>query len=244
MIYEQHLTAAERCAWPLDSTIDWDRIDLEIAATEPEVHAALHDAALIEGYLPLFIPRLMRMVWDDVDATAVLSLELYEGLRHFTALKRYLDHVGHTSAAAMEAGLVESRRGAVDLPYDSSDVLTHLTNFMCSELLAARFFLGLSRRTREPVLKTLLSHLARDEFRHCAGAGDLLRKRVEQDATAVASILAAAESFRHYGSDVVDVPVAEQNDFHSVLAVNRKVRQICGMAPTEHLKEAMRNAAR
>jgi rubrerythrin len=115
---------------------------------------------------------------------------------------------------------------------------------MCSELLAARFFLGLSRRTREPVLKTLLSHLARDEFRHCAGAGDLLRKRVEQDATAVASILAAAESFRHYGSDIVEVPVAEENDFHSVLAVNRKVRQICGMAPTEHLKEAMRNAAR
>ena len=83
-----------------------------------------------------------------------------------------------------------TRRGAVDLPYDSSDVLTHLTNFMCSELLAARFFLGLSRRTREPVLKTLLSHMARDEFRHCAGAGDLLRKRVEEDATAVGPILA------------------------------------------------------
>ena len=244
MIYEQHLAAAERSAWPLDSTIDWDGIDLEIAASEPEVLAALHDAALIEGYLPLFIPRLMRMVWDDVDATAVLSLELYEGLRHFTALKRYLDRVGYTSAAAMEAGLVEARRGALDLPYDSSDVLIHLTNFMCSELLAARFFLGLSRRTREPVLKILLSHMARDEFRHCAGASDLLRKRVEKDVTAVGSILAAAESFRHYGSDVVEVPVAEQNDFHSILAVNRKVRQVCGVAPTEHLKETMRNAAR
>ena len=244
MIYEIHLAAAERSAWPLDSTIDWDGIDLELAASESDVHAALHDAALIEGYLPLFIPRLMRVVWDDVDATAVLSLELYEGLRHFTALKRYLDRVGHTSAATRAAGLVAARRGALDLPYDASDVLAHLTNFMCSELLAARFFLGLSRRTREPVLKTLLSHMARDEFRHCAGAGDLLRKRVEKDASATRSILAAAESFRHYGSDVVEVPVAEETDFDSILAVNRKVRQVCGMAPTEHLKEAMRNAAR
>ena len=76
MIYEIHLAAAERSAWPLDSTIDWDGIDLELAASESDVHVALHDAALIEGYLPLFIPRLMRVVWDDVDATAVLSLEL------------------------------------------------------------------------------------------------------------------------------------------------------------------------
>jgi rubrerythrin len=115
---------------------------------------------------------------------------------------------------------------------------------MCSELLAARFFLRLSRRTREPVLKALLGHMARDEYRHCASAADLLRARVAVDPSAVEGILATAENFRHYGSDVVAVPVAEQNDFHSILAVNRKVRQVCGMAPTEHLKEGLRNAAR
>jgi hypothetical protein len=244
MIYEQHLAAAERSAWPLENGIDWDGIDRDVARSEPGVLDALHNAALIEGYLPLFVPRLMRMLWDDVDATAVLSVELYEGLRHFTALKRYLDRVGHTPAAVMEAALVEARRNAVDLELDPADLLAHLTNFMCSELLAGRFFLGLSRRTREPVLETLLGHLARDEYRHCAGAADLLRARVTADPSAVGPILAAAESFRHYGSDVVEVPVAEQNDFDSVLAVNRKVRQVCGMAPTEHLKEGLRNAAR
>ena len=243
MIYEEHLAAAERSTWPLDSSIDWDRIDRETALAEPEILAALHDAALVEGYLPLFIPRLMLMVWDDVDATAVLSVELYDGLRHFTALKRYLDRVGYTSASAMDAGLIEARRKAVDLPYDPSDILAHLTNFMCSELLAARFFQGLARRTREPVLKRLLSYMARDEFRHSAGAGDLLRKRVQADPSAAGRILAAAESFRHYGNDVVEVPVAEENDFDSILAVNRKVRQVCGMAPTDHLREAMRHVA-
>ena len=243
MIYEQHLSAAERSAWPLDSSIPWDRIDRAAAASEPDILAALHDAALIEGYLPVFIPRLMRLVWDDVDATAVLSLELFEGLKHYTALKRYLERAGYPGAADLEERLVEARRGAVDLPYDRSDVLDHLTHFMCSELLAARFFLSLSRRTREPVLKKLLSAMARDEFRHTAAAGDLLRKRVEADPPAIERILAAAEGFRHYGNDVVEVPVAEQNDFEAILAVNRKVRQVCGIAPIEHLKEAMSDEA-
>ena len=152
-MYEEHLRAAERNIWPLDGSFGWDRIDRETALGEPEILKALHDAALVEGYLPLFVPRLMQMVWDDVDATAVLSVELYDGLRHFTALKRYLDQVGYQSASAMEADLREARGRAVDLAYDPSDVLTHLTNFMCSELLAARFFQGLARRTREAVLE-------------------------------------------------------------------------------------------
>jgi hypothetical protein len=208
---------------------------------EADVLTALRDAALIEGYLPVFIPRLMRLLWDDVDATAVLSVELFDGLKHYTALARYLDRVGYATIATLEADLIEARRGAVDLPYDRSNVLDYLTHFMCSELFAAHFFQRLSQRTREPVLKELLATMSRDELRHSAGAGDLLRKRVAADPSAAGRILAAAESFRHYGNDIVEVPVAEQNDFEAILAVNRKVRQVCGIAPTDHLKEAMRD---
>lgn len=243
MIYERHLAAAERGAWPLDSSIDWEGIDQEAAASERDIHAALHDAALIEGYLPVFAPRLMLRLWDDVNATAVLSLELYEGLRHFTALRRYLERVGYATAADVESTLVEARAGAVEPDEGAADLLAELTWFMCSELFAARFFLGLARRTREPVLKNLLSRMARDEFRHSASAGDLLAERVRADPTATSRILAAAERFRHYGSAVVDVPVAETNDFDSILVMNRKVRQVCGLAPTDHLKEAMPDEA-
>ena len=57
-------------------------------------------------------------------------------------------------------------------------------------------------------------------------------------------MLAAAERFRHYGSDVVEVPVAEENDFEAIMALNRKVRQLCGLAPTDHLKEAIHDGDR
>ncbi|HMG12636.1 MAG TPA: hypothetical protein VK571_05655, partial [Gemmatimonadaceae bacterium] len=93
MIYEEHLRAAESAAWSI-ATIPWSKIDRNIALGELEILAQLRDAALIEGYLPTFAPRLMLLLWDDVDATAILSLELYEGLKHYTALRRYLDTVG------------------------------------------------------------------------------------------------------------------------------------------------------
>ena len=242
MSYETHLAAAEAAAWPLETSIAWSEIDIAAAAAERDIHVALHDAALIEGYLPLYAARLMQMLWDDVDATAVLSMELYEGLRHYTALTRYLDLAGFQCAAVTGDVLVRARCRALGARYEAEDILVHLTNFMCSELFAAYFFLRLSRRSREPVLQRLLAHMSRDEFRHAASAGDLLRQRVARDPTAAERILAAAERFRHYGSDAVDVPVAEDHDLEAIAAMNRKVRAVCGMAPVEHLKEGMQHA--
>jgi len=242
VIYEAHLRATEENAWPLDTTIAWDAIDVDVARGEADLHRALHDAALIEGYLPVYAARLMQLLWDDVDATAVLSMELYEGLKHFTALTRYLDRVGFQRADASEKALVAARERALAIRYEERDLIAHLTNFMCSELFAAYFFLRISRKTGEPVLRELLGYMARDEFRHSASAGDVLKKRIDADATVADHVLAAAERFRHYGSDVVDVPVAEENDFEAIMAVNRKIRLLCGLAPTEHLKESIPRA--
>ena len=239
MIYEEHLRASEAGAWSVDRDIRWKDIDRVVAATEDDILAALYDAALIEGYLPVFAPRMMQLLWDDIDATAILSLEMYEGLKHYTALKRYLETVGYTSPAASEKALVAARAKAKDISYRVEDTVTALTHFMCSELFAAHFFRKLSERTKESVLRELLSYMSRDELRHSAGAGALLKKRIDRDPRIVEEVLAAAENFRHYGSDVVDVPVAEENDFDAVMAMNRKVRQVCGLAPTEHLRQEL-----
>jgi acyl-[acyl-carrier-protein] desaturase len=241
MIYEAHLRATEENAWPLDTTIAWDAIDVGVASAEREIHQSLHDAALIEGYLPVYAARLMQLLWNDIDATAVLSMELYEGLKHFTALTRYLDRVGFQREEASAAALVAARERALAIEYREGDLIAHLTNFMCSELFAAHFFLRISRRTNEPVLRDLLGYMARDEFRHSASAGEVLHKRVVANPDVAAQVLSAAERFRHYGSDVVDVPVAEENDFEAIMAVNRKIRLVCGLAPTEHLKESIPN---
>ena len=236
MIYEEHLRAAESAAWSIE-TIRWSAIDRAVARAEPEILSSLRDAAMIEGYLPTFAPRLMLLLWDDVDATAILSLELYEGLKHYTALRRYLDVVGEESSRVTERSLVAAREKTSGITYSRSEIITYLTHFMCSELFAAHFFRRLGERTREPVLAELLGYMSRDELRHSAGAGALLKKRIAVNPEVVDEILAAAENFRHYGSDVVDVPLAEENDFDAIMAMNRKIRQLCGLAPTEHLEE-------
>ena len=237
-VYESHLASAEQAAWPLETSVAWEDIDVAAAKAETHILAALHDAALIEGYLPVFAPRLMQLLWDDVDATAVLSLELYEGLRHYTALKRYLDAVGYAPAVMSDERLVASRDRALSGPPRPEDAITQLTNFACSELFAAYFFLRLSRETKEPVLAALLERIARDEFRHASAGADLLAKRVRQDPAVADEILLAAQSFRHYGADVVSVPVATANDFEAIAAMNRLIRRACGVSPTQHLQGA------
>jgi rubrerythrin len=240
MIYEEHLRAAEASAWSLDS-IRWSAIDRARARTETAILTSLRDAAMIEGYLPTFAPRLMLLLWDDVDATAILSLELYEGLKHYTALRRYLDLVGDASVQATEPALVDARARTADITYDRASAVTYLTHFMCSELFAAHFFRRLAEQTQEPALAELLAYMTRDELRHSAGAGALLKKRVDANASVIDEILTAAENFRHYGSDVVEIPLAEQNDFEAIMAMNRKIRQLCGLAPTEHYMEEFTN---
>jgi rubrerythrin len=240
VIYEEHLRAAESSAWSM-AMIPWSKIDRQVARAESGIHVSLRDAAMIEGYLPTFAPRLMLLLWDDVDATAILSLELYEGLKHYTALRRYLEIVADEDAKVSERSLVAARGKTGGITYSRDEIITYLTHFMCSELFAAHFFRRLADQTREPVLAELLDYMSRDELRHSAGAGALLRKRIAGNPEVAGEVLAAAENFRHYGSDVVDIPLAEENDFEAIMAMNRKIRQLCGLAPTEHLKEELTN---
>ena len=240
MMYEEHLRASETAAWSLES-IRWSDIDTARARRETEILKSLRDAAMIEGYLPTFAPKLMLLLWDDVDATAILSLELYEGLKHYTALRRYLETVGDTTIQATESSLVNARAGTANISYERDSVVTYLTHFMSSELFAAHFFRRLAEQTTEPVLAELLHYMSRDELRHSAGAGALLKKRIDTNPGAVDEVLRAAENFRHYGSDVVEIPLAEQNDFEAIMAMNRKIRQLCGLGPTEHYMEELTN---
>ena len=240
MIYEEHLRAAEASAWTIDS-IRWSAIDHRVARDEAEIHAGLRDAAMIEGYLPTFAPRLMLLLWDDVDATAILSLELFEGLKHYTALRRYLDIVGDPTTRSSEQTLIDARGATSSIKYERDSAATYLTHFMCSELFAAHFFRRIGGHTREPVLRELMEYMTRDELRHSAAAGALLKKRVATDPRVVPEIISAAENFRHYGSDVVEIPLAEENDFEAIMAMNRKIRQLCGLSPTEHMMEELSN---
>ncbi|MGH9360939.1 MAG: hypothetical protein ACRD2T_03420 [Thermoanaerobaculia bacterium] len=241
MIYSEYLSTAELQRWVLDTDVAWDAIDAALARSQPELLDRVRDSALIESFFPLFTPRALEVLWDDVEATAVFSVQLYESYKHFHALNQYLLRVDYRPIT--EAEIVELRRARRDLRY--GDATRLLTRYMLSEHLAAHHFHKDSRQAREPVLAHLLQLIARDEVRHSQFAFDLLQRRLRAAPEEAEKVLDEARNFRHLGLDVLPaVPVAEKHDFAAIVTFNHKLERLTGRGLQSLALEAVRGAAR
>lgn len=233
MIYEDYATISELHRWSLEHDIAWEEIDREAALSQPEILDQLRESALIEALHPISTNRLLGLLWDDLDATSILSVELFEGFRHFRALERYLQAVGHQPPITAEE-VVEARRKAMAV---EEDLTAELVNFIFSEHFAAYYFVRLSQGAADPVLRSLALHIARDEFRHTQISYELLRQRIDQDQESAERVLAAAAEFRHYGQALGDVPVFQRNDLQAIRAFMKKVEALTGTRLVDYLKE-------
>src|SRR5919197_6564168 len=227
MIYDEYLTQAELQRWIVEIDVAWNTVDREIALSQPTLLDQIRDSALIESYFPIYTTRLIRALWDQIDATAVFSIQLYESYKHFYVLNRYLEAVDYRPITPED--LVEIRQRNLDAAVD--DAIGELARYMISEHFAAYFFLRLSRQAPEPVLREIAGFIAQDEFRHTQFAFDLLQARVAADARAQQRLLRAGLDFTHIGADVVArVPVAEKNDLGAILTLNKRLRRLCGVS--------------
>jgi hypothetical protein len=232
-LYDDYLTQAEVQRWILDADVLWGAIDCRLALTQPDLLDEIRDSALIESYFPIYTSRLVRALWDQIDATSVFSIQLYESYKHFYVLNRYLEVVGYRPIS--EGEIVEARERTLDCTVD--DPIRELARYMISEHFAAYFFLRLSRQAAEPVLKQIAGFIARDEFRHTQFAYDLLDTRLKADPSCRERVLRAGLEFRHIGSDVVAaVPISQKNDFDAILALNRQMQRLCGTSLSGFVK--------
>lgn len=235
-LYARHARAADRGAWSVERDIHWKEIDAGLALAQPDILAKLRDAALIESFHPVSLSRLIRITWDDIDAGVVFSLEMFEGFKHFHALRMYLDAVGYEPAITDdELRTVRSRAERGNL--DPRDPMTPLVDFMLSEHLAAYFFRRLGEQAREPQLKAMLSMIAADEVRHAQSASDLIARRLAERPELKPVVLRAATNFRHYGTEAVgDVPVAMTGDDVALRTFATRIERLCGTRIVDHLK--------
>lgn len=238
MIYDDYLHQAELQRWVLEADVAWSRVDAAVALQQPELLEEVRDSAIIESYFPLYTTNLVRAIWDQVDATAVFSIQLYESYKHFYALNRYLEIVDYRPLD--ESDIIATRRQNLNNPVP--EAIAELTRYMMSEHFAAYFFMRLSRQAREPVLQQIAAWIAKDEVRHAQFAFEILSARLRDDPSVADRILDAALRFRHVGADVVEqVPVAEKNDLGAILSINKKVERLCGKKMTAHAQEQIRN---
>ena len=225
MIYAEYLSTAEAHRWVLDTDIAWDDIDRGLALAQPDLLDRVRDSALIESYFPLFTPKALELLWDDVNATAVFSIQLYESYKHFHVFNQYLQCVGYRPIE--EAEIVALRRRNEHVRYHDGTAL--LTRYMMSEHFAAHHFFKDARQAREPVLAHILQLVGRDEVRHAQFAFDLLELRLRRDPREADKVLEAAGVFRHIGLEVVpEMPVAQKNDFMAIITVNQKLQRLTG----------------
>ncbi len=133
MIYADYLSTAEMQRWNLDTDIAWDDVDPQLALGQPELLKRVRDSALIESFFPIFTCRAMDCLWDDVAATSVFSIQLYESYKHFHVFNQYLQRVGFDPIEDEEIASI--RRRNRDLRYEDGTGL--LTRYMMSEHFAA-----------------------------------------------------------------------------------------------------------
>ncbi len=237
-LYARTASAADRGAWSVERDIDWRSIDRRRAFERPEILAQLRDAALIESYHPVNLARLLKATWEDVDASVVFSLELYEGFKHFHALRMYLDAIQYDPLIT-DAELVELRRGQAEVEVED-DLIERLVEFMLSEHLAHYFFRRLGEQSTEPVLADLLSKISADEVRHAQSASDLIAKRIAADESLIPRVLEAAIHFRHFGEQAIGtVPVAQPGDPIAIQTFARRIERLCGVRLVDHIKSGL-----
>lgn len=236
--YQLFAATSEQARWNVESDIDWAAINVEIARSQPEVLDQIRDSALIESYHPMSTLATIQLVRDDIDASSILQVEQFEGFRHFWVLRRYLDAVGYERAITDEE-LVRHRTNNVEkVAYKPEDKIQVLVNFTWSEHFAGYFFKRLAEQALEPVLKSLLHKISGDEFRHAHGGFIILKKWLTRDPQLKQAILRAANQFRHYGTDVVDVPISLKNDSEAIMKVIKKTQQVCGAKLSDFLTAA------
>jgi hypothetical protein len=236
-LYARSAAAADRGSWSVERDIAWRNIDRDKAYARPEILVALRDAALIESYHPVNLARLLKAMWDDVDACVVFSLELYEGFKHFHALRMYLEAIDYTPSIE-DAELVDIRRAQESVEVGSGEIVERLVEFMLSEHLAHYFFRRLGEKAEDPVLADLLALIAADEVRHAQSASDLIAARIAADESVIPRVLDAALDFHHFGEQAVGkVPVAEPGDPIAIQTFARRIERLCGVRLVDHIKK-------
>lgn len=239
MIYEDYYVVSELNHWSPEQDVPWDVLDPEVARGQPEIMEQIRESTLIEAIHPVTTKHLMGLLWDDVDATSILSVELFEGFRHFYVLRRYLDAVGHEPPITDEE-IVQARGKAAEAIAGEPDLTQELVNFIFSEHFAAYYFVRLQQRARDPVLRTIAHLIARDEFRHTQISQDLLKQRIDRHEDTAERVLEAAAGFRHYGAMALEeVPVFQRTDLGAIKSFMKKIEALTGRRVVDYLKERL-----
>jgi hypothetical protein len=153
----------EQMLWRL-TDLEWDKIDRKLV-DEPTL-AAVRGAMLVESHNPVFASTLLGKFRSDFPMAGFLAIWTYEEWKHFAGLKAYVEATEYMSPKALADELAVTRAGEWIIPDKYTDLMM-ATYAMLQELITGIFYKNFAMRVKEPVLRSLLSQIGKDEYRHC-----------------------------------------------------------------------------
>jgi len=223
--FGQFFATHERMLWKL-SDLPWDRIDRHQLDTGTV--AAVQAAMLVESHNPVYASTLLAKFRLDYKMTNFLAVWTYEEFKHFAGLKTYLEATDSVPPAALQAELAATRAGDWLIPDHYTDIMM-ATYAMVQELVTGIFYKNFALRVKEPVLKTLLSQIGKDEYRHCQFYFDYAKQILDRDRSRMAEIDVALLEFEMPGPSFV--PDYERHGLAMLSAANPGVgafREVLG----------------
>ncbi len=181
-LYDSFLDLCEAHRWKMaDVRKEIEAIDpTTLTARDHKIVDCIAEVAVVEGNAPSIITNQLALMLYDAEYATWATYQVGEEAKHFHVVRHYCRHVGHPMASEhTESKLAERQKG-----YDPSDFQDEYACILINifgEILNLHLYQVLANNTDEPVLKSLLFRIARDERRHLQWFCAYFKKRVAED---------------------------------------------------------------
>lgn len=190
--FDRFYRTHERVMWELGD-IDFSAIQSELL-TDNEVQA-VRGAMLVESHNPVYTNFLLDFFRHDHEMAAFVVTWSYEELKHYMALRAYLEASGRVDIDEMEAELAQTRAGNLQLEEEGLTPLQFEAYAMLQEQITGSYYKRFSESAQEPVLKGMLSIIGKDEYRHCQWYLEKAKQALMKDPRRVGEVVEVLSRF-------------------------------------------------
>jgi len=148
--------------------------------TQEDVEA-VRAAMLVESHNPVYTQRLLEYFRHDHEMSAFVVTWAYEEMKHYGVLRTYLEATGRVDLQDLTRELDVTRAGQWGDVETGFSNLQSYTYTMLQEEITGLFYKRFAETTREPLLKSILQLIGRDEYRHCQYYLDKGRQELATD---------------------------------------------------------------
>ena len=162
--FDRFFKTHERVMWRFDA-IDFTSLRPELL--KPEDVDAVRAAMLVESHIPVYASKMLEYFRADHEMASFVIVWAYEEMKHYGALRTFLEATNLVDGQELERELTVTRAGDWGAEETAFSPVQSYTYTMLQEQITSMFYRGFAKHTEEPLLRSLLGLIAKDEARHC-----------------------------------------------------------------------------